>query len=138
MEKLKNMFSPHKKNQNSKEKDEPRLDDYPMETSGVSGVTGLAGKDSTPTHHQEERSEGGGSFRSEGSSIDPRLLEQPAKEAIEQYYEETGKQPPMVTTNSTMTRTPTKDVTSTATVNPFTETYTTTTTFKKDQEDPDR
>jgi hypothetical protein len=67
-------------------------------------------------------------------------VEQPAKEEIEQYYEETEKQAPMVTTTSKMTESPTKDVTSIATsgVSPFTETYTSTTFFKKDEEDPDR
>lgn len=56
---------------------------------------------------------------------------QPAKAALHQYYDEhPNKKMPMVTTTTITTHTPTKDVTSTGTINPFAETYTTTTTMK--------
>lgn len=62
---------------------------------------------------------------------------QPAKESLKVYYEKRPFQEiPMVTTTTTTTSTKTKDITSTATSNPFWETYTTTVTPKpKDLED---
>lgn len=66
-------------------------------------------------------------------SFDPREIEQPAKEAIDKYKDEHPDKKINLTTTTTTTRSSTKDVSSTATINPFTETYTTTVTMNKNE-----
>lgn len=63
---------------------------------------------------------------------DPRTKNgQPAKEILHRSLDEHPDKHPSVTTTSTSSHTSQKDVSSTATINPFAETYTTTTTYKK-------
>ena len=57
--------------------------------------------------------------------------EQPAKDILHRSLDENPDHHPFVTTTTTSTHSGQKDVSSTATINPFTETYTTTTTYKK-------
>ncbi len=69
--------------------------------------------------------------------LEPQALQQealhfqPAKDAMKNKLAEDPDNAPYVTTTTTTTRTTRTNVTSTATSNPFFETYTTTTTVQK-------
>lgn len=149
MEKLKQMFSPNKKDHKSvadtiSEKETEEGPVRPLESSGLfshgaqASQTTTEQHDSLTGHHHDvtlvpdQKQESRSNADDAGECTDLRELnEQPAKEAMHHKLDEQGKHP-WITTTTTTTHTPQKDVTSTATMNPRTETYTTTTTYKKE------
>lgn len=142
MEKLKEIFSPQKKDTgestetiSAKETETEPV--RPLESVAPFSQSNRHDEESASHNHSQVTLHQGSEHREKtgcpGSARDPREVnEQPAKDRMHAKLNEHPDRHPLVTTTTTTTHTHQKDVTSTATMNPVSETYTTTTSYKKE------